>query len=59
MAADPALTYELKLNTIQLRNANQHARNANRIAAANLLASQGKPVPQELLDKISKAALDD
>lgn len=57
MAGDPTLNHELKLNTIQMRQANQHAGNANRIAAANLLVALGEPVPQELLDRITQEAL--
>lgn len=59
VAGDPSLNHELKMNTIQLRKANEHARNANRIAAANLLVSLGDPVPQELLDRITREALND
>ena len=56
MATDPALTHQLMLNTNQLRSANQLAKDANRIAAANLLVALGEPVPTDLLDKI-KATL--
>lgn len=57
--ADPYLANALKMNTIQLQKANRIAAGANRIAAAALLASLTRPVPQDLLDHITKDALDD
>lgn len=57
MAGDPSLNHQLMMNTIQLRRANDLAVNANRIAAANLLVSVGAPVPQELLERITREAL--
>lgn len=53
MAGDPTLNHELKMNTIQLRNANQLARTANQLAYVNILLGLGLDVPKELADEIA------
>lgn len=56
--ADPYLANMIKEHTHQLRASNLIARSANRIAAANLLVALGRPVPDELIQRIEKDAND-
>lgn len=58
MSTDPQLKHELKMHAIQLRRSNDTAAAANRIAAANLLVTLGRPVPDELIERIEKDAND-